>query len=106
MPAAWHSEGAHEARTKEAAQSPRASGDGIRVAAAVVTGSFRLPEKHEDTNLGHRSLALVFAICPKRFLNLSESTVLYALRQIVFNRCAGREPGSSPCPRIRVPLPE
>jgi hypothetical protein len=40
-------------------------------------------------NLGHRSLALIIAICPKRFLNLSESTVLYAPRQIIFNRCAG-----------------
>src|SRR5215211_5978073 len=61
---------------------------------------------HEDTQLRAPIPALIIAICPKRFLNLSESTVLHALRQIIFNRCAGREPGSSPRPRIRVPLPE
>lgn len=41
--AARHCERAHEARTAEAAQQHRASGDGVRVAAAVVTGELPAP---------------------------------------------------------------
>src|SRR5215218_2706367 len=50
LSAARHREGAHPSRTKEAAQSPRASGDGGR-GATVIKGELPAPAKHEHAPL-------------------------------------------------------
>jgi RNA polymerase sigma factor (sigma-70 family) len=48
----------------EAAQSPRASGDGVRVA-TILTGAsgFQRSTKTSNLNLGRQSQALIVAIC-------------------------------------------